>query len=53
MFPPTSFVPRSGNIVRPPERRQVPAEGVIADNVGIHHAFVLPVLCYLYILFNA
>ena len=26
-------------------------QGVIADNVGIHHAFVLPVICYLYILF--
>ena len=26
-------------------------QGVIADRVGLHHAFVLPVLCYLYILF--
>jgi len=26
-------------------------QGVIADHVGIHHAFVLPVLCYLYILY--
>jgi len=26
-------------------------QGAIADNVGIHHAFVLPVLCYLYIVF--
>jgi FHS family L-fucose permease-like MFS transporter len=26
-------------------------QGVIADRVGIHHAFLLPVLCYLYILF--
>ena len=26
-------------------------QGVIADQVGIHHAFVLPVICYLYILF--
>ena len=26
-------------------------QGVIADGVGIHHAFFLPVLCYLYILF--
>jgi FHS family L-fucose permease-like MFS transporter len=26
-------------------------QGVIADHVGIHHAFLLPVLCYLYILF--
>jgi len=26
-------------------------QGVIADHVGVHHAFVLPVICYLYILF--
>src|ERR1700690_425928 len=26
-------------------------QGVIADPVGLHHAFVLPVMCYLYILF--
>jgi len=26
-------------------------QGVIADRVGIHHAFFLPVFCYLYILF--
>jgi MFS transporter, FHS family, L-fucose permease len=26
-------------------------QGLIADRVGIHHAFVLPVICYLYILF--
>jgi len=26
-------------------------QGVIADRIGIHHAFVLPVICYLYILF--
>jgi MFS transporter, FHS family, L-fucose permease len=26
-------------------------ERVIADRVGIHHAFVLPVICYLYILY--
>jgi MFS transporter, FHS family, L-fucose permease len=26
-------------------------QGVIADHVGIHHAFFLPVLCYLYITF--
>lgn len=25
------------------------AQGLIADRVGIHHAFILPVLCYLYI----
>ena len=28
-------------------------QGAIADHVGLHHAFVLPVLCYLYILFYA
>jgi FHS family L-fucose permease-like MFS transporter len=28
-------------------------QGVIADRVGLHHAFVLPVMCYLYILFYA
>jgi FHS family L-fucose permease-like MFS transporter len=28
-------------------------QGVIADYVGLHHAFVLPVLCYVYILFYA
>jgi MFS transporter, FHS family, L-fucose permease len=28
-------------------------QGVIADHVGLHHAFVLPVMCYLYILFYA
>jgi MFS transporter, FHS family, L-fucose permease len=26
-------------------------QGVIADHVGIHHAFFIPVICYLYILF--
>jgi FHS family L-fucose permease-like MFS transporter len=26
-------------------------QGVIADRVGVHHAFVLPVICYLYILY--
>lgn len=26
-------------------------QGVIADHVGVHHAFVIPVICYLYILF--
>src|SRR5580704_3392872 len=26
-------------------------QGVIADHVGIHHAFILPVICYLFILF--
>lgn len=24
-------------------------QGVIADNIGIHHAFILPSICYLYI----
>lgn len=28
-------------------------QGLIADRIGLHHAFVLPVLCYLYILFFA
>jgi len=28
-------------------------QGFIADRIGIHHAFVLPVLCYLYIFFFA
>jgi FHS family L-fucose permease-like MFS transporter len=28
-------------------------QGIIADHIGIHHAFVLPVLCYLYILYFA
>ena len=26
-------------------------QGFIADNIGIHHAFILPVLCYVYIAF--
>jgi FHS family L-fucose permease-like MFS transporter len=26
-------------------------QGVIADRVGLHHAFVIPVICYLFILF--
>jgi FHS family L-fucose permease-like MFS transporter len=29
------------------------AQGFIADRIGIHHAFVLPVICYLYILLFA
>jgi len=29
------------------------AQGWIADRIGIHHAFFLPVLCYIYILFFA
>jgi MFS transporter, FHS family, L-fucose permease len=28
-------------------------QGMLADRIGIHHAFVLPVICYLYILFFA
>ena len=28
-------------------------QGVIADHLGIHHAFILPVICYLYILIYA
>jgi FHS family L-fucose permease-like MFS transporter len=28
-------------------------QGIIADRVGLHHAFVLPVICYLYILYYA
>jgi FHS family L-fucose permease-like MFS transporter len=28
-------------------------QGVIADRVGLHHAFVLPVICYIYILYFA
>ncbi len=27
------------------------AQGWLADTIGIHHAFILPVLCYLYILY--
>ena len=29
------------------------AQGALADHFGVHHAFVLPFLCYLYILFYA
>ena len=28
-------------------------QGAVADHSGIHHAFLLPVVCYLYILFFA
>ena len=28
-------------------------QGFIADHAGLHHAFVLPVLCYMYIIFYA
>src|SRR5208337_3215381 len=26
-------------------------QGAIADNFGLHHTFILPVICYLYILY--
>jgi FHS family L-fucose permease-like MFS transporter len=26
-------------------------QGVIADNIGIHHAYILPLICYAYIVF--
>ena len=26
-------------------------QGLLADSIGIHHAFILPVLCYIYIAF--
>jgi FHS family L-fucose permease-like MFS transporter len=29
------------------------AQGALADWIGIHHAFILPVICYLYIVFYA
>jgi len=29
------------------------AQGILADRIGIHHAFVLPVICYLYIVYYA
>jgi len=28
-------------------------QGLIADRIGIHHAFFLPILCYVYIMFYA
>jgi len=28
-------------------------QGVIADHIGLHHAFFIPVVCYLYILYYA
>ena len=28
-------------------------EGAIADRIGIHHAFIIPAICYLYILYYA
>jgi FHS family L-fucose permease-like MFS transporter len=27
------------------------AQGWIADHIGIHHAFILPVICYAYIVY--
>lgn len=27
------------------------AQGIIADSIGLHHAFLLPLVCYLYILY--
>jgi MFS transporter, FHS family, L-fucose permease len=29
------------------------AQGRLADMIGLHHAFVLPAICYLYIIFYA
>jgi MFS transporter, FHS family, L-fucose permease len=28
-------------------------QGTLADRIGIHHAFILPVVCYLYIAYFA
>jgi FHS family L-fucose permease-like MFS transporter len=28
-------------------------QGILADRIGIHHAFLLPMLCYAYIIFYA
>jgi MFS transporter, FHS family, L-fucose permease len=28
-------------------------QGAIADRIGVHHAFILPVICYLYIMYYA
>jgi len=28
-------------------------QGLVADRIGIHHAFFLPVICYLFILYYA
>jgi len=27
------------------------AQGALADHVGVHHAYVLPLICYLYIIY--
>jgi FHS family L-fucose permease-like MFS transporter len=29
------------------------AQGWLADHIGIHHAFILPAICYLYIVYYA
>jgi MFS transporter, FHS family, L-fucose permease len=26
-------------------------QGILADRIGIHHAFILPVICYCYIVY--
>jgi len=28
-------------------------QGLLTDKIGIHHAFILPVICYIYIIFYA
>ena len=28
-------------------------QGILSDHIGIHHAFILPTICYLYIIFYA
>ena len=28
-------------------------QGALADRIGIHHAFIIPAVCYLYILYYA
>ena len=28
-------------------------QGTLADRIGIHHAFLLPAVCYLYIAYHA
>jgi FHS family L-fucose permease-like MFS transporter len=28
-------------------------QGILTDHIGIHHAFILPVLCYAYVVFYA
>jgi FHS family L-fucose permease-like MFS transporter len=29
------------------------AQGWLADHIGLHHAFILPAVCYLYIVYYA